>query len=66
MWKDIGLGEWLFDLDREEQLPGIVPAVLAIAKDPQRARAKAEKARAFVAQRQALMMEQVRKNLQTG
>lgn len=63
MWQDIGLGEWLFDLDREEQLAGIVPAVLAIAKDPLQARAKAEKARAFVAQRQALMMAQVKQNL---
>lgn len=33
MWRDIGLGEWLFDLDREEEIPGIVPAVLALAKD---------------------------------
>jgi len=63
MWQDIGLGEWLFDLDREEQLAGIVPAVLAIAKHPAKAKAKAEKARAFVARRQALMMAQLKKNL---
>jgi polysaccharide pyruvyl transferase WcaK-like protein len=66
MWQDIGLGEWLFDLDQEEQLAGIVPAVLAIAKHPKQAKAKAEKARAFVAQRQVLMMEQVKKNLAVG
>jgi len=63
MWQDIGLGEWLFDLDREEQLTGIVPAVLAIAKDPIQAKAKAEKARSFVVRRQALMMAQLKKNL---
>ena len=40
MWKDIGLSEWLFDLDDEPQLAGIVPAVLAMAKDPAAAKAK--------------------------
>lgn len=59
MWRDIGLDEWLFDLDDEAQLPGIVPAVLAIAKDPAAAKAKAAKARAYVAERQARMMEAV-------
>lgn len=52
MWRDIGLGEWLFDLDQEEEIPGIVPAVLAMAKDPAAAKAKAMKAREFVQQRQ--------------
>lgn len=52
MWKDIGLGEWLFDMDDESQLPGIVPAVLAMAKDPEFAKAKAVKARGFVRARQ--------------
>lgn len=59
MWRDIGLDEWLFDLDDEAQLPGIVPAVLALAKDPAAAKAKAAKARAYVAQRQARMMKAV-------
>jgi polysaccharide pyruvyl transferase WcaK-like protein len=52
MWRDIGLGEWLFDMDKEEEIPGIVPAVLAMAKDPAAAKAKAAKAREFVQQRQ--------------
>jgi polysaccharide pyruvyl transferase WcaK-like protein len=41
MWKDIGLGEWLFDLDDESQLKQVVPTVLAMAKDLPAAKAKA-------------------------
>jgi len=52
MWRDIGLGDWLFDLDVEEEIPRIVPTVLAMAKDPVAAKQKTAKARAFVEQRQ--------------
>jgi hypothetical protein len=52
MWRDIGLGEWLFNMDEEGEIPGILPAVLAMARDPASAKAKAEKAREFVQQRQ--------------
>jgi polysaccharide pyruvyl transferase WcaK-like protein len=52
MWRDIGLGDWLFDLDVEAEHKGIVPAVLAMAKAPAAAKAKAAKARAFVERRQ--------------
>jgi hypothetical protein len=52
MWQDIGLGDWLFNLDREEQIPGIVPAVLEMAKDPAAAKIKAAKGREIVLQRQ--------------
>ena len=63
MWRDIGLGDWLFDLDKEEEHRGIVPAVLALAKDPVAAKAKAAKARAFVEQRLRETMAVVRKHL---
>ena len=63
MWRDIGLGEWLFDLDNDAEHAGIVPAVLALAKDPAAAKAKAAKARAFVEQRQRETMAVVRKHL---
>jgi polysaccharide pyruvyl transferase WcaK-like protein len=52
MWRDIGLGEWLFNMDEESEIPGIVPAVLALAKDPAAAQAKANRAREVVRQRQ--------------
>lgn len=57
MWQDIGLGEWLFNLDHEDEIQGIVPAVLAMAKDPAAAKAKAAKGRAAVLQRQRETME---------
>jgi hypothetical protein len=61
MWRDIGLGDWLFDLDDESQVPKVVPAVLAMAQDPAAAKAKAAKAREFVEQRQKAMSDQLAK-----
>lgn len=52
MWRDIGLGDWLFDFDAEEEIKRFVPAVLAMVNDPAAAKAKVAKARAFVEQRQ--------------
>ncbi len=63
MWRDIGLGEWLFDLDRAEEHKGIVPAVLALAKDPEAAKARAARARAFVERRQRETMATLGKQL---
>ncbi len=63
MWKDIGLGDWLFDLDDETQLPGIVPAVLALAKDPAAAAVKVGQAQTIVRQRQAAAMVALRQAL---
>jgi len=51
------LGEWLFNLDEESEIPGIVPAVLALAKDPAVAKAKALQAKAFVTHRQRDTMQ---------
>jgi polysaccharide pyruvyl transferase WcaK-like protein len=63
MWRDIGLGEWLFDLDNDEEHKGIVPAVLEMAKNPAGARAKVAKAMEFVHQRQRETMAKVRESL---
>ena len=52
MWEEIGLGDWLFDLDNEENRSRLVSTVLAMAKDPAAAKAKAAKAREFVQRRQ--------------
>jgi hypothetical protein len=59
MWRDIGLGEWLFDMDNEEEILRVVPAVLAMARDPVAARAKALQARDFVQQRQRESMSEI-------
>jgi polysaccharide pyruvyl transferase WcaK-like protein len=63
MWRDIGLGDWLFDLDHAEEAARVAPAVLALAKDPAAARARALKAREFVRQRQRETMEILRREL---
>ena len=56
MWHDIGLGEWLFDLDKEDELIRVADTVLAMAKDPVGAKVKAVKARDFVMNRFASSM----------
>lgn len=63
MWRDIGLGDWLFDLDNEADLPKVAPAVLALAKDPAAARAKAAIGRANVEKRQRETMAVVRETV---
>jgi hypothetical protein len=63
MWRTIGLGDWLFDLDVEADKKKVAPAVLAMAKDPAAARAKAEKARALVERYQRDTMAVVARHL---
>jgi polysaccharide pyruvyl transferase WcaK-like protein len=63
MWRDIGLGDWLFDFDVEEEIKRLVPAVLAMVKNQAAAKTKMAKARAFVEQRQRETMGEVRKHL---
>ena len=63
MWRDIGLDDWLFDFDREDEIRRLVPAVLALAQDPKAAKAKAEKARDFVMGRFAAGMGVVKNSL---
>ncbi|KAA5542131.1 polysaccharide pyruvyl transferase family protein [Roseiconus nitratireducens] len=64
MWEDIGLDDWLFNLDVPEEVQEVVPTVLQIAQDPAAAKAKAEAARRRVQQRQAETMDVLRDQLQ--
>jgi polysaccharide pyruvyl transferase WcaK-like protein len=64
MWKDIGLGDWLFDMDEPDQVAKIIPTVLSIARNPGPAREKARKARSFVEKRQKETMAVVWKTMQ--
>jgi len=57
MWRDIGLGDWLFDLDRPDDVARIAPAALAMAQDPVKAKAKVAEARRFVQHRQRATMD---------
>lgn len=64
MWRDIGLGEWLFDLDQEDEIRGIVPAVMWIAQNPEKAKEKALKAKEKVMERQVATMHYVKQTLE--
>ena len=63
MWRDIGLADWLFDFDRPADVARYVPTVLAMAEEPQAARAKAAAGRAYVLRRQRETMAEVRNGL---
>lgn len=60
MWKDIGLGDWLFDLDEEPDGSRIAAAALSLVKDPEGTKAKVAKAKAYVEQRQRETMAVVK------
>lgn len=64
MWKDIGLDDWLFTMDDEEQVARIPATVLAIAKDPAAAKAKAMAAGERVRQRQDMCFGTLSKSLE--
>ncbi len=59
MWRDLGLDDWLFDFDQETEVARLPAAVLAMAKDPAGARAKAAHARAKAAELHRGMAGQV-------
>jgi hypothetical protein len=60
MWRDIGLGEWLLNHDLEEPQQRLTATVLAIANDPEGAKARTRKAKAFVDERMKHMMDTLR------
>lgn len=60
MWETIGLGEWLFDFDNEEDVQRYLPTVLSMARNPEAAKAKAEAAKNFVEKKQEETMKVVR------
>ena len=57
MWRDIGLNDWLFDVDDSESMKALTPTVLDIVNDPVSAGKKVDTARRFVGERQKHMME---------
>jgi polysaccharide pyruvyl transferase WcaK-like protein len=63
MWMDIGLDNWLFDHDTPGDQERIVPTVLDIAKNPDKAKRQASRAKSFVEKRQKETMEFLRKEL---
>lgn len=63
MWRDIGLGHWLFDMDKEDEVKGIVPAVLDMAANSRAAVEKATMAKEKVESRYKAMVETLRKTM---
>ncbi len=57
MWRDIGLGDWLFDFDKEDDLQRLPATALALAQNAASATRKAVAARQFVEQRQRETMQ---------
>ena len=60
MWRDIGLDEWLFDLDDEAQVGTMADTVLQIASDPDSARHRVAGAQQIVARAQQRELEVLR------
>ncbi|ANH81680.1 polysaccharide pyruvyl transferase [Niabella ginsenosidivorans] len=63
MWKDIGLGQWLFDMDKPKDVARITPAVLDMIKNPKAAHAKVVAAQRFVKKRQEETMCVLKQNI---
>jgi polysaccharide pyruvyl transferase WcaK-like protein len=63
MWRDIGLGDWLFDLDDENDVRRIPDAVVEMAKNSVASRQVAAKAQRFVLERQQAAMQTIAKVL---
>lgn len=63
MWKDIGLADWLFDVDSDADMERLVPAVLELAKEPAAAKRKAAKALELVRRLQAEMVDTLKRSM---
>jgi hypothetical protein len=66
MWRDIGLGDWLFDFDQENEVRAMPEAVLTMAKDSDNARLRAIEALGVVNQKFDRMMTVLKDCLQEG
>ncbi|WP_353620774.1 polysaccharide pyruvyl transferase family protein [Rhodopirellula sp. JC639] len=66
MWEDIGLGDWLFNLDNPADVPKIAPAILEMARNPAAAKQTALAAKKRVERDQAETMAVLRDALTYG
>lgn len=60
MWKDIGLNDWLFDMDNTSDVARIVPTVLSLINDRAAAGERVHKAREKVKQLHTAMVNQIK------
>jgi polysaccharide pyruvyl transferase WcaK-like protein len=63
MWRDIGLGDWLFDFDRDDQTARLPDTLLQFANDPASALQKTAQARDLVARRHLEMIDTLKQTL---
>ena len=63
MWRDIGLGDWLFDMDKPDEVANITPAVLSMIQEPAKARQKVRDAMTIVTRKQIETMTTLGKSL---
>jgi len=63
MWKDIGLGDWLFDMDHQDEVKSITPTLLNLIQHPQEAKQKTILARKRIQALQSMTMTQLMKSL---
>jgi polysaccharide pyruvyl transferase WcaK-like protein len=64
MWRDIGLGDWLFDFDHPADLARLTSTVLYIAQNPTAGASRVEAAQFVVKQRQQRMVNVLRDALE--
>lgn len=60
MWKDIGLNDWLFDIDQPQQVAKYPDTVLSLIQNRDAALEQMEKAKTLVEKRQRETMDVVR------
>lgn len=65
MWQDIGLGDWLFDFDNDQDVQRMPGVVLEMLTKPDQTRSRVERAQQKVAQRQAAMVQSLMQALRT-
>jgi polysaccharide pyruvyl transferase WcaK-like protein len=63
MWRDVGLEDWLFDMDKPEDVARLTPAVLSLIREPDAAREKVKQAQRLVERRQRETLAVLREKL---
>lgn len=63
MWRDIGLGDWLFDIDKPEEVARLTPTVLSLVNDREATRARVRRAQETISQRQRQTMSVLKETL---
>lgn len=63
MWRDIGLDDWLFNMDKPEQVANLTETVLDLVRKPDQTRNQVAAAQEIVTKRQQATMDVLREHL---